>query len=364
MSAVARYLMLMVVLARLSQVIVCLKVVMETAALKSIVEAPNEVRRLGREYLLSLDHVARSTLLREGPAVLENMIDDWPGLTVDKATWSDQDRFMRRYGHHILDPHPCKPEGQAKGCRRLKYPLWKLAQMQEFIIVPDGGYTKCAQMYLRDLFNNHPPPEILRSVTLLGHSIGVMSRVGVGISQHGPAWLALVAGVKLWFLAPPHLPKPVSPDCHNLELSAKNAQRDGVVRQLQLPGQIVYFPHNWWHATCNLSPFTPALGGFVGEELYLFLTEAERKTMHMSSGLLQYQRILGLKHREPGTSPSHQPNVTTTWFASTAWSPLPAQLQIWHLCIGWTGLGGVILGMRACMRRSRKAELIDNTKSI
>ena len=30
---------------------------------------------------------------------------------------------------------------------------------------------------------------------------------------------------------------------------------------LLLPGETIWVPENWWHATCNLDPYTIGVGG-------------------------------------------------------------------------------------------------------
>jgi len=259
----------------------------ESAVSPAVIEAAaamSTIRTLDGSSLLSLDLEARSALLLEGPAVLLHMIDDWPALTTDKATWTDKERFMRRFGSHRLeDPVPCQsrdgdagPTGPGEfDCPLRKIPLRELAELRGFLIVPDRKWTLDDQTLIRDLFEGHEPPEILQSVKYIGSSVGVTAGDGVGHSRHSASWLALVAGAKLWFLAPPDLPQPEQPVCGNLEVAAANSRRDGVVHALQLPGQVVFFPTGWWHATCNLSPFTNAIGGFMAEGP-TFYTTAER----------------------------------------------------------------------------------------
>ena len=110
------------------------------------------------------------------------------------------------------------------------------------------------------LCQDRQPPEMLTSLSSHVFLSIAISSYGLGHMQHQSTWLGLISGRKLWYMAPANAPQPEDPDCNDLENSAKNARRDGVTLQLQLPGQIIYFPDSYWHATCNLGDFTVGLG--------------------------------------------------------------------------------------------------------
>lgn len=242
----------------------------------------SSARRFSREYLLSLSQERRRELLAEAPAVLDDLLGHWPALSTDRATWSNESAFMAKYGHHVLeDPLPCQLPKPQK-CPLRRHTLAELATAREFLIVPDGDLTADDQSFLQAIIADHPLPELLQNVAHPGFSVGVVAGKGVGHSRHGPAWLAIASGAKLWFLAPPHSPEPEQPACHDLRLANENSRRDGVLHHLQLPGEVVAFPNGWWHSTCNLSPFTPAIGGFFGVDSAHFYTSDERAAAGLS----------------------------------------------------------------------------------
>ena len=82
------------------------------------------------------------------------------------------------------------------------------------------------------------------------------------MSQHHSAWLATIAGAKLWHLAPPSRPKPQNRYCPGRgKIDYDLAAAEGVIHCMAHPGEVVVVPDNWWHATCNMLPYTLAVGG-------------------------------------------------------------------------------------------------------
>lgn len=101
---------------------------------------------------------------------------------------------------------------------------------------------------------------------------------GHGMHRHKEAWLAQVAGRKVWWTMPPSASeeevngdgRPVFPykalsyeegswPCAWLlreELAPPSA-----LRCVQQPGEVVVLPSGWWHMTCSLDRFNVAVGG-------------------------------------------------------------------------------------------------------
>ena len=66
----------------------------------------------------------------------------------------------------------------------------------------------------------------------------------------------------MWHLAPPSAPKPADRVCdNNGKVDWELAANEGVRHCVQAPGEVVVVPNGWWHATCNLQPYTVAVGG-------------------------------------------------------------------------------------------------------
>ena len=98
--------------------------------------------------------------------------------------------------------------------------------------------------------------------------------------RHGVAWLGLVTGAKLWHLAHPSAPKPSDRECSaGGRIDYELAQSEGVTHCLLRPGETIFVPEQWWHATCNLDPYTIGVGGQLWRPKMegRFETSAERK---------------------------------------------------------------------------------------
>ena len=62
--------------------------------------------------------------------------------------------------------------------------------------------------------------------------------------------------------APPDVARPSDRLCANGgRVDYKLAKRESVTHCLLLPGETIVVPENWWHATCNLDPYTIGVGG-------------------------------------------------------------------------------------------------------
>jgi hypothetical protein len=90
---------------------------------------------------------------------------------------------------------------------------------------------------------------------------------GVGFHAHSENWLGQVVGRKAWFVAPPG-PNSKGADwekkhgCEWLLGNPSAAAQDPRIKSCIVePGQAIYVPTGWHHATCNMDKFTLSLGG-------------------------------------------------------------------------------------------------------
>ena len=83
---------------------------------------------------------------------------------------------------------------------------------------------------------------------------------GVGLHSHSEGWLAQVTGRKGWYLTDSLARSAFIKDKHGCELFHK-PPREGVDQCVVAPGEALYLPADWYHATCNLDQLTVSFGG-------------------------------------------------------------------------------------------------------
>jgi len=120
---------------------------------------------------------------------------------------------------------------------------------------------------------------------------GIIAVDGIGSSHgfhcHDPVWNTQVQGTKHWWLLEPHYgstvedemgfmewggaPKPAnskeSYEYPNACAMLKEVEPPvGVIKCITKPGEMLILPDSWMHATCGLTEYTIAAGGWLGGE--------------------------------------------------------------------------------------------------
>ncbi|XP_021267102.1 jmjC domain-containing protein 8 isoform X2 [Numida meleagris] len=107
------------------------------------------------------------------------------------------------------------------------------------------------------LFQHYVPPPFRIPGTSGAYSFGIAgSGSGVPFHWHGPGYSEVIFGRKRWFLYPPDK----TPHFHPNETTLAWLQHTyptlpPAERPLECtirPGEVLYFPDRWWHATLNL----------------------------------------------------------------------------------------------------------------
>ncbi|XP_062359928.1 jmjC domain-containing protein 8 isoform X3 [Cinclus cinclus] len=107
------------------------------------------------------------------------------------------------------------------------------------------------------LFQHYVPPPFRIPGTSPAYSFGIAgSGSGVPFHWHGPGFSEVIFGRKRWFLYPPDK----TPHFHPNETTLAWLQHTyptlpPAQRPLECtlhPGEVLYFPDRWWHATLNL----------------------------------------------------------------------------------------------------------------
>ncbi|XP_037113376.1 jmjC domain-containing protein 8 isoform X1 [Syngnathus acus] len=109
----------------------------------------------------------------------------------------------------------------------------------------------------QSLLDVYKPPPFLLPHTSRAFSFGVAGPgTGVPFHWHGPGYSEVIYGRKRWFLYPPEHEPHFHPNISTLSwlrniyphLTPRQAPLECTIR----PGQVLYFPDRWWHATLNL----------------------------------------------------------------------------------------------------------------
>ncbi|NXA50632.1 JMJD8 protein, partial [Nothocercus julius] len=107
------------------------------------------------------------------------------------------------------------------------------------------------------LFQQYVPPPFRIPGTRGAYSFGIAgSGSGVPFHWHGPGYSEVIFGRKRWFLYPPDKVPHFHPNETTLAwlrhtypaLPPEERPLECTIR----PGEVLYFPDRWWHATLNL----------------------------------------------------------------------------------------------------------------
>ncbi|CAD5112051.1 DgyrCDS1297 [Dimorphilus gyrociliatus] len=116
----------------------------------------------------------------------------------------------------------------------------------------DNNHTEWAELF--DMYNQ-PPYKIPKLTGAL--SFGVAGALtGVPFHIHGPTFAETIYGRKRWFLYPPSASPQFNPDSTTLlwilESYPKLEEAEKPLECTLKPGEILFIPDRWWHATLNL----------------------------------------------------------------------------------------------------------------
>nr|XP_048722189.1 jmjC domain-containing protein 8 isoform X2 [Caretta caretta] len=107
------------------------------------------------------------------------------------------------------------------------------------------------------LFQKYMPPPFRIPGTSGAYSFGIAgSGSGVPFHWHGPGYSEVIFGRKRWFLYPPEKTPEFHPNKTTLSWLLDTypflPPEDRPVECTIHPGEVLYFPDRWWHATLNL----------------------------------------------------------------------------------------------------------------
>ena len=193
---------------------------------------------------------------RNCPVILAGLTEDWPAW----STWR-RDALLGKYGRESIEIHSSRQandfrKGQKNAARRqvtleefvshymrIEHEHWYLFKIFENRLF-SGDFVDS------DLFGEHFRRPYRDDDPTLFYVGG--RGTGLNYHQHPAAWNGLVFGYKLWSLLPPlgvHRFKngPLDPDDVSTAIDPLR------IVFVQCPGEVVFVPQFWSHATYNLT---------------------------------------------------------------------------------------------------------------
>ena len=207
------------------------------------------------------------------PTLIKGLIDDWPAL----RRWQNASAFADLFGEHgilgkrvspltcgLKSPPHCFGFGKGVDGTSSLVPVREAVAVSEgmhaVVYNGEGGNAEAEEEFLEALRTSGDvgcPSVLERGCSSFVLSLGG-GREGVRMANHGMAWIGLVAGAKVWHVAPHDGPRPTNPTCANRD---RVEMIEGVTHCVQRVGEVMVVPTAWWHATCNLADFTLGYGG-------------------------------------------------------------------------------------------------------
>ena len=246
------------------------------------------------------------------PVVLEGLAEDWPARNL----WTF-DFFREHYGDKDVTVYP--------GPRKIAPRLMKLGSYLEYMEntqdeIPDYLSRWCLASFPELRAQYRRPPHFPCWTDQLPREIRptwkwlYMGPVGTGSAMHTDflgtaAWNMLFAGEKEWRFYPPHSRPQVyagqvdafRPDSVRFPLFS---EAEGL-SCVQIPGDIIYTPSNWWHQVRNLTCTLALTENFINETngQYLYAEpgdEQERRLLMLfAEHVPAARRALTASHRSP-----------------------------------------------------------------
>eukprot|EP00466_Bigelowiella_natans_P015303 jgi/Bigna1/138847/aug1.47_g13555 len=200
----------------------------------------------------SLTYHEWQTTQSKEPVILTNLTQGWAALSI----WSKKN-FSEKYGSLLLPRSSSTGVHFTLDVKRFKSRIQHLAKF---------AYPTLTTHIMNAIREDYQLPSILQTASLETILSFGGAPQGANFQRHQVAWLATVYGSKHWYMAAPTTKKPPEPQCfsHRGDGSGRGEEgwKEVGVRYCEVfPGEILWVPPQWWHATCNGDPYTVALGG-------------------------------------------------------------------------------------------------------
>tara|TARA_B100000214_G_scaffold375563_1_gene362719 strand:+ start:5511 stop:6191 length:681 start_codon:yes stop_codon:yes gene_type:complete len=183
------------------------------------------------------------------PVIFKNAINDWKALD----EWNTLKKFCDRYSHHSIYSKRASFSYNYNTIDTKLTEYCKHSHKEHIIVMDDNKKTANEDIFLSKIANDFYIPKLFDSIThtrILSFGGGFR---GVDFMQHCSAWIGMISGRKLWQFADPKF--------KYIDTSCDNQSNDHRIKKCIVnKTDVVYVPDMWWHATCNLDPYTIAIG--------------------------------------------------------------------------------------------------------
>lgn len=162
--------------------------------------------------------------------------------------------------------------------------------------------------FMRDLDKDYQVPEHLQHITGFQVFSGVPKGRSHSFHKHGESWLGQVEGRRMWWFLPPSAETPPTKinACEYMTGTAKPPE--GALSCVQEPGDIIWFPKDWYHTTCALDEWTVGIGAQQGPLIrQVFQPLDQTKTMTDEEIKAKTTECLG-------PAPTDKADKDWTWF--------------------------------------------------
>lgn len=112
------------------------------------------------------------------------------------------------------------------------------------------------------LEKDYETPSIVKDIAAFQIMSIVPKGTGHSFHKHGESWLGQVKGRRQWWFLPPGSEFDRVNACKYLD--GEEVPPDGAMTVVQEPGDVMWFPTNWYHSTCALDEWTIGVGAQKG----------------------------------------------------------------------------------------------------
>ncbi|XP_029433043.1 jmjC domain-containing protein 8 [Rhinatrema bivittatum] len=171
-----------------------------------------------------------------------------------------KEKLLEEYGEHLVRLSTANTYSYQKVDVRFREYVEHLLKPQDqdclgndtLYFFGDNNFTEWGS-----LFQRYSAPPFQIPGARRAYSFGIAgSGTGVPFHWHGPGYSEVIFGRKRWFLYPPEKTPAFNPNRTTLSWLTETypllPEEDRPLECTIRPGEVLYFPDHWWHATLNL----------------------------------------------------------------------------------------------------------------